>query len=49
MTSEKKTEFKGNNVKTVYKGTDTLTFQDREFGKFCQTALKKKTTLRDLN
>ena len=37
----KKTEFKRNNVKRVYKGTETLTFLDLELKKLCKTALKK--------
>ena len=45
----KKNEFKRNNVKTVYNGTETLTFQDQEFKKLCQTKLNKVTALRNVS
>ena len=37
----KKTEFKRNNVQTVYNGSETLTFLGLELGKLCHTTLKK--------
>ena len=36
-----------NNVKTVYNGTETLTFQDLELGKLCQTTSKKVTSFEE--
>ena len=41
----KKTELERNNVKTVYNGTEILTF----CGKLCQTTLTNVTALRNLN
>ena len=41
----KKTELKRNNVKTVYNGTEILTF----WGKLYQTTLKNVTALSNLN
>ena len=45
----KKTEFNGNNVKTVYNGTKTLTSLGPRIWKLRQTTLKKVTALRNLN
>ena len=47
--SRKKTEFNGNNVKTVYNGTKTLTSLGPRIWKLRQTTLKKVIALRNLN
>ena len=47
ITHKKKTDFKRNNVKTVYDGTETLTFLGPRT-KLCQTTSKKVTALRNL-
>ena len=46
-TSEKKTEFKRNSVKTAYDGNETLNFLGP--GKLCQTTLTKVVALANLN
>ena len=45
----KKTEFKRNNVKTVYNGTETLTFLGPRIWEIVPDYIKKVTALRNLN
>ena len=40
----KKTEFKRNNVKTVYNGTETLTFLGSRIGEFVRDYIKKSNS-----
>ena len=45
----KKTEFKRNNVKTVYNGTETLTFLGPRIWKIVPDYIKKSNSFEDLN
>ena len=45
----KKTGFKRNNVKTVYNGTETLTFLGPRIWEIVPDYIKKVTALRNLN
>ena len=44
-----KTEFKTNNVKTVYNGIETLTFLGPRIWEIVPNYIKKVTALRNLN
>ena len=43
----KKTEFKRNNVKTVYNGTETLTFLGSRIGEFVRDYIKKSNNIEE--
>ena len=43
----KKTEFKRNNVKTVYNGTETLTFLGSRIGEFVRDYIKKSNSFEE--
>ena len=45
----KKTEFKRNNVKTMYNGTETLTFLRPKIWEIVSDCIIKVTALRNLN
>ena len=45
----KKTEFKRNNIKTVYNGTEPLTFLGFRIWEIVPDYIKKVTALRNLN